>query len=130
MARKYYIEDGENIPAIVFDETAPAGFSLITEVAKLKDLHAQRYHLQRIDGEAYFESFQASLYLKIVDATYTVAEVVALESHIEPISKEISKGSWLTAQAVITTFPLSGIFNAAFRTEIKTDIDTYVTDNY
>lgn len=130
MARKYYIEEGEAIPAIIFEETAPAGFTLITDSAQLVELHAQRYEQNRTDGVDYYNHFQAGLYLDIVGAVYTVVEVVTLEAYLKGLADEIKSGSWLTAQNTITGLALSGIFTQSMKDEITNDINTYVTDNY
>ena len=130
MARKYYIEDNEAIPAIVFEETAPVGFTEITDSAKLLELHSKRYEKNRTDGVDYYNEFQADLYLKIQNATYTVAEVVALEAHLKDVADEIKAGSWLTAQNSIGGVALSGIFDQTMKDSITADINNYVNDNY
>jgi len=130
MAKKYYIEDGESIPAIIFEETAPAGFSLITDAAQLVELHAQRYEKNRQDGVNYYNHFQAGLYIDIVNEVYTVIEVVTLEAYLKAVADEIKSGSWLTAQNTITGLALSGIFTQSMKDEITNDINTYVSDNY
>ena len=130
MARQYYIEDGEAIPAIIFEETAPAGFSLVTDPDQLVELHAARYEKNRQDGVDYYNHFQAGLYLDIVNAVYTVAEVVALEAYVKNLGDEIKAGSWLTAQNTIAGLALSGIFTQTMKDEIKADINNYVLNNY
>ena len=130
MARKYYIEQNEAIPAIAFEESAPSGFTEITDVVELKALHAKRYEKNRNDGVNYYNEFQADLYMKLQDATYTVSEVVALEAHLKAVSDEIISGSWLTAQNTIGSVTLSGIFDQAMKDSITSDIDNYVLENY
>ena len=130
MARKYYIEDNQAIPAIAFEESAPVGFTEITDNAELLKLHSKRYENNRNDGVEYYNEFQADLYLKIQDATYTVAEVVALEAHLKDVADEIKAGSWLTAQNTIGGVALSGIFDQVMKDSITADIDNYVIDKY
>ncbi len=130
MAKKYFKEYNQGIPAICFEEEQPEGFLPITDYDERKKLHASRYYELQEDGEAYFHEFQAKMYINILDGVYTAEDVVALQSHLKQISDEIKEGSWLTAQISLPNIALSGIFDQAMKDEIQADIDQYVLDNY
>lgn len=128
--RKYYKENNETTPAIKFEEVQPAGYSLITDPIELQELHTERYEQNRLEGINYYNHFQAQLYIDINTGTYTVTEVVALETHLKSVADEIKAGSWLTAQQTLPTITLSGIFTQAMKDEIQADIDNYILENY
>ncbi len=128
--RNFYQENNETIPAIKFVQVQPQGYSLVTDLSELEELHAERYEHNREEGVNYYNHFQARLYIDITTGTYTVVEVVALEAHLEKVSNEIKAGSWLTAQNTIGGVSLSGIFDQSMKDSIKSDIDNYVNENY
>ncbi len=130
MARKFYKEDNEAIPAIKFELTQPTGFTEITDTIELKSLFIGKYKQREIDGIDYFEEFRADLYLDILNGTYTDTEVFALETHLNELQLSVITGSWLTAKNKNTSLALSGIYDQAMKDEIQADIDTYVNDNY
>ena len=130
MSKKYYIEQNELIPAIIFADVQPVGYSLITDYDERVRLHTNRYKMNEEDGIAYFHKFQAKMYIKIVDGVYTPTEVIALQNYLKTISDEIREGSWLTAQATLPSIPLSGIFDQVMKDEIQLDINNYVAENY
>ena len=86
---KFYKEDNEAIPAILFQNTVPAGFTEVTDEAELKELYIEKYKQQQIDGEDYYSDFQASLYLDILNLTYTELEVFTFESYTNELSSQI-----------------------------------------
>ena len=130
MAKKYFKEYNQGIPAICFEEDQPEGFLPITDYDERLKLHTGRYFRLQEDGVAYFHEFQAKMYINILDGVYTAEDVVVLQSHLKQISDEIKEGSWLTAQISLPNIALSGIFDQAMKDEIQADIDQYVLDNY
>ena len=131
MARAYYSEDngGGGLEFWKAEEVL-AGFSVITDAQTLCKLHAGRYDDNRQAGIEYYNTLQAGLYLDILDGTYTVIEVVTLETYLKALASEIVAGSWLTAQNSILGMDLSGIFDQAFKDKTTNDINTYINENY
>jgi len=130
MARKFFSENGEAIPAIKFENTKPAGYTEITDDIVLQRLYVSKYTERQTDGAAYYNEFRADLYLKIINGTYTNAEGFALEAHLSGLKNEIITGNWLTAQNTTAGLPLSGIYDQTLKDEIQADIDGYVALNY
>jgi len=130
MSRKFYKEEGEQIPAIDYSESQPTGYVLITEESELKRLYIGLYKDRQIDGTNYFEDFRADLIMKIIDGTYTSLEVFSLENHIKYLQDEIILGNWLTSQNINTNLSLSGIYDQIMKDEIQNYIDDYVLNNY
>ena len=130
MARKFYKEDGEVIPAIQFVETQPAGYTEITDAAEIKRLYLVQYSYRMNDGKDYVVSFTTDRYIDILNGTYTEVEVFALEDHIKDLYSDLNNGWWLSAQNTNSGLSLSGIYDQTMKDEIQGIIDTYVTNNY
>jgi hypothetical protein len=130
MARAFYSEDGEAIPAIMFEETQPAGYTLITDVPELRKCYMAKYKEREYDGVNWFEEFRADLMMDIIAGTYTGGQVFALELHLKRLINNVREGSWLTAQNISTNLVLDGIYNQTMKDEIQAVIDAYVTNNY
>ena len=128
--RKFYKEDNESIPAIVYELSNPSGYTEITDNSELKRLYIGLYKQREIDGLNYFEDFRADLIMKIMAGTYTNLEVFALETHIKYLQDEIILGNWLTSQNINLNLSLSGIYDQVMKDEIQNYIDTYITNNY
>jgi len=130
MARKFYKEDGEAIPAIQFVETQPVGYTEITDADEIKRLYLIQYSYRITDGQQYVLDFTADRYIDTLNGTYTEAEVFALESHIKDLYSELNNGWWLTAQNTNSSLSLSGIYDQTMKDEIQAILDDYVTNNY
>ena len=124
--RQFYTDpDG----ALAFEESAPTGYTLVTGTEK-DLLWIAKYEERREDGQRYYTETQASLYLSILDGTYTSVEVFDFESYTSQLADQIFKGDWYTAQTTCSDLPTSGIFDTTKKAEIQAEIDDYVTNNY
>ena len=115
--------------ALAFEESAPAGYTLVTGTQK-DLLWVAKYEERREDGQRYYHESQTSLYLSLIDGLYTFAEVKDYEAYTATLADVIFKGNWLTAQDICSNLPTSGIFDAAKKSEIQQYIDDYVSSNY
>jgi hypothetical protein len=130
MSKKFYKEDGQVIPAILYEDSIPLDFTEVTDESELKYLYTQKYKQQKIDGENYYLSFQAQLYLDVVNGIHTDLEVFEFEDYTNELSNQISRGNWLTAQTTCSNLATSGIFDTTKKAEVQAEIDDYVTNNY
>lgn len=130
MSRKFYKEDNEDLPAIIYVEEIQDGFTEITNETELKRLYIGLYKQREIDGLNYFEDFRAGLMMDILSGLYTIPQVFELENHIKNLQSELIAGSWLTAQSTNSNLPLSGIYTQVFKDEIGSYINNYIINNY
>ena len=130
MAKNYYIEDFESIPAIIYAETQPTGYTLITDDALLLDLTMKDYLIKEKDGCNFYNSFRSSLLLKIKSGEIQATDAFTVEAYLSPVKDNLTSGNWLTAQYVCNALPLSGIFDATLKSEILTGITDYINANY
>ena len=130
MARKFYKENNETIPAIKFDNSLPTGFTEITDETEIKRLYKIQYGYRISDGKNFVLDFSTDKYVDVLNGTYTEAEVFALENHIKDLYDQLNNGWWLTAQNTNSVLILDGIYNQAMKDSIQVIIDVYITDNY
>ena len=130
MARKFYKEDGQQIPAICFELSEPSGFTEITDPVEIKRLYISEYLKRQEDGKQFVIDFTADLYIDILNSVHTDLEVFALESHIGEIYADLNNGWWLTAQNGNQSLTLSGIYTQTMKDEIQAILDDYVSNNY
>jgi len=108
--------------ALAFEESAPTGYILVTGVEK-DLLWIAKYEERREDGQRYYTETQASLYLSILDGTYTSTEVFDFEEYTSQLGDQIFKGDWYTAQTTCSDLPTSGIFDTTKKAEIQAEIE-------
>ena len=130
MARKFYKEDNQAIPAILFENEQPLGFTLITDSTEIKELYLTQYLLRIEDGKSWVLDFTADRYIDVLNEVYTTAQVFELENHIKNLYDELNNGWWLSAQNTNQNLTLSGIYDQTMKDEIQAILDTYVIDNY
>ncbi len=130
MARKFYKEDNEALPAIQFVLTKPDGYTEITDPEEIKRLYKIQYGYRISDGQQYVINFTTDRYIDVVNGVYTQAEVFALETHVKDLYGELNNGLWLTAQNTNSELTLSGVYTQQMKDEIQGVIDTYVAANY
>jgi hypothetical protein len=136
MAKKFWIELNEDIPAIQFSITQPPpsadgnDFAEITDPVKIKELYLQKYISRIEDGKKYVLDFTADRYIDVLNGVYTEAEAFELESHIKDIYVALNNGWWLTAKNANEILSLSGIYDQLMKDDIQSNLNTYITDNY
>jgi len=130
MARKFYRENNEPIPAIVFELSAPTGFTEITDQSEIKLLYIKQYRIRIEDGQNWVLDFTAERYLDVLNGIYTDVEIFALESHTKDLYNELNNGWWLTAQNTNQNLSLSGIYDQTMKNEIQATINQYINENY
>jgi len=130
MFRKFYKEDNEPIPSIVFELEQPVGFTEIVDTVEIKQLYVKQYNSRIIDGNAYVIDFTVDRYIDVVTGVHTIEEVFALENHIKDLYVELNNGWWLTAQNTNISLPLMGIYDQIMKDSIQTALDTYISENY
>jgi hypothetical protein len=128
--KSFYKELNESIPAVVYSDTLPNGFVLITDIEELKYLYIGLYEERSDDGFSYFEDFRGSLIIKHIQGIYTYEEINNLEVYVKLVQDELILGNWITAQSVNQNLSLSGIYTQTMKDEIQLYIDTYVVNNY
>jgi hypothetical protein len=130
MPRKFYKEDGEQIPAIVFELDAPVGFTEITEQEEIKTLYILQYQYRIADGKKFVLDFTADVYIDVLNGLYSEMEAFQLEAHIKELYNELNNGLWLTAKNTNSNLEILGIYTQQLKDEIQATLDAYVFEKY
>lgn len=130
MAKKYYIENNEALPAIQYCEGQPEGYTEIIDSALLLELTKKDYVIKEKDGQDFYNTFRSRLLLEIKNGNITPTEAFTVEAYLYDIKDNLITGNWLTAQYLTANKALSGIFTEALKGEILTGITNYVNANY
>lgn len=130
MSRKFFKEDIEVLPAVVFELSAPVGFTEITDPAEIKQLYLLKYQSRINDGKYFVLDFTADMYINVLNGIYTESQVFELENHIKDIYDQLNNGFWLTAQNTNQNLSLSGIYTDQMKNDIQTVLNVYVSENY
>jgi hypothetical protein len=130
MAKNYYIEDNEVLPAVQYCETKPEGYTLITDQAQLLKLTMQDYYQKEKDGKDFYNNFRSRLMLGIKSSTIVPADAYAAELHLADIKDNLISGNWMTASYLTSNKALAGIFTQELKDEILAGINGYIAANY
>jgi len=130
MPRKFYKENDEQIPAIVFELDAPVGFTEITEQEEIKTLYILQYQYRIEDGKSYVLDFTTDVYINVLNGVYSDIEAFELEAHIKELYNELNNGLWLTAKNTNTNLEVLGVYTQELKDQIQAILDSYVFENY
>jgi O-phosphoseryl-tRNA(Cys) synthetase len=130
MSRNFYIEQEEEIPAIVFELEAPSGFIPLTDSEKIKELISKQYSKREIDGREYFNSIRVKLVTDYSEGIISLNEIFHIEEKIEPVTLKIILGDWMTASYILSNTTVDSIFNQDFKNELVNYINDYILNNY
>lgn len=130
MAKKFYKENIQLLPAVVYASECPQGFTEIIDAEEILHLTKENYVLKEIDGRDFYNTFRSRLLISIQNEEILASDAFAVESYLSMIKDNLISGNWLTAQYVCNSLPYQGIFNEALKTEILTGINNYINENY
>lgn len=105
MPKKFYIEDGEAIPAIIFVETPPQGYTEITDSNQVLELTLSREMSQRRSRKEYglllseIISSQLRLFRVSIDPSllYHSQTRATLYLNLETLKNSVSSGNFIDA---------------------------------
>lgn len=130
MAKKYYTEDNEPLPAIIYAETQPTGFSLIADAEKVLFLTKKRYEGYEKDGKDFYNGFRSNLYLEIVAGNVAASDAFIVEGYLKDVKDNLITGNWMTARHLCNSLATQGIFTQTLKDTILAGMDAYITENY
>lgn len=134
MEKKFYKEDNEPIPSIVYSETQPVGFSEITDQAKLSELYLKLNNNMKQLGRDYVSSFKVSSFgLLYRDGTLTDANINYLYNKLTQLLLRLEDGNFDSAKFLlenelntITQDDIDNGYTQAIHDQILNDINNYL----
>jgi hypothetical protein len=134
MEKKFYKEDNEPIPSIVYSETQPVGYSEITDQAKLSELYLKLNNNMKQLGRDYVSSFKVSSFgLLYRDGTLTDANINYLYNKLTQLLLRLEDGNFDSAKFLlenelntITQDDIDNGYTQAIHDQILNDITNYL----
>ena len=90
MARKFYKEENEAIPAIQFVKSKPQGYTEITDEDEIKSLYKIQYSYRIEAGKEYVKNFTTDRYIDTLNGTYTDGQVFELEAYLKDLYSQLN----------------------------------------
>jgi len=134
MEKKFYKEDNEPIPSIVYSETQPIGFSEITDQYELSGLYLKQNNKMKQLGRDYVSSFKVSSFgLLYRDGTLTDANVNYLYNKLTQLLLRLEDGNFDSAKFLlenelntITQDDIDNGYTQVIHDQILNDVNNYL----
>jgi len=140
MEKKFYKEDNEAIPEIIYSETQPPvnadgnGYTEITDQAKLSELYLKLNNNMKQLGRDYVSSFKVSSFgLLYRDGTLTDANINYLYNKLTQLLLRLEDGNFDSAKFLlenelntITQDDIDNGYTQAIHDQILNDINNYL----
>ncbi len=132
MAKKFYEESNEAIPAIQFIEegSEPAGWVEVTNADRINTLTKKLYLQRELDGRALYENIRAQLAEDFNSGLLTLADAHFIETKLVNAKSFLLTGDWATAQYELSLLVIEGAYTQELHDDINLNITNYMTLNY
>ena len=136
MAKKFYTEDNEAIPSIVFKDTKPSGFTEITDQAELSRLYLKQNNKLKEDGKEYTANFKVvSFGVSYRDGTLSDSSVDYLYTKLAQIILRLEDGNWDSALYylnnhlnTISQDDINNGYSQAIHDQLVSDLTAYINN--
>jgi len=132
MAKKFYEESNEAIPAIQFIEegSEPAGWVEVTNADRINTLTKKLYLQRELDGRNLYENIRAKLAKDFNSGSLTLAEAHFIETKLVNAKSFLLTGDWATAQHELSLLVVEGAYTQELHDDINLNISNYMALNY
>jgi len=133
MAKKFYEENNEAIPAVQFIEegSQPAGWVEVTDADRINTLTKKLYLQRELDGRELYEIIRAQLAEQFNSGSLTLADAHFIETKLINAKSFLITGDWATAQYELglLTVP-DNAYTQELHDMVTLSIETYMDLNY
>ena len=132
MAKKFYEENNEAIPAVQFIEEGqqPAGWVEVTNADRINTLTKKLYLQRELDGRNLYENIRAQLAEDFNSGSLTLADAHFIETKLINAKSFLLTGDWATAQYELSLLVIEGAYTQELHDDINLNITNYMTLNY
>lgn len=132
MAKKFYKENIQSIPAILYVEegSEPTGWLEITDPDEIKRETKKLYIQRSNDGKALYESIRADLAGMYNSGDLTIADAHSIEIKLINAKSFLITGDWATAQYEMSLITVGGAYTQELNDDITGQINNYIILNY
>jgi len=132
--KKFYKEDNEDIPSIVYSDVQPNGFSEITDPLELNALYLKQNNKMKQLGQDYVSNFKVSnLGVLYRDGALTDANVHYLYNKLTQLLLRLEDGNFDSAKFLlenelntITQDDIDNGYTQAIHDQILNDVTNYL----
>jgi len=132
MAKKFYEENNEAIPAVQFIEEGqqPAGWVEVTNADRINTLTKKLYLQRELDGRNLYENIRAQLAEDFNSGSLTLADAHFIETKLINAKSFLLTGDWATAQFELSLLVIEGAYTQELHDDINLNITNYMNLNY
>ena len=132
MAKKFYEENNEAIPAVQFIEEGqqPLGWVEVTNADRINTLTKKLYLQRELDGRNLYENIRAQLAEDFNSGSLTLADAHFIETKLINAKSFLLTGDWATAQFELSLLVIEGAYTQELHDDINLNITNYMTLNY
>lgn len=132
MAKKFYEESNEAIPAIQFIEegSEAAGWVEVTNADRINTLTKKLYLQRELDGRALYENIRAQLAEDFNSGLLTLSDAHFIETKLINAKSFLLTGDWATAQFELSLLVIEGAYTQELHDDINLNISNYMALNY
>lgn len=130
MVKKFYIEDAADGYAVKYSESAPAGFSEISDPLEIEKQYRRLYKKRAKDGLALHDTIRANLAIMLDNSLMTEDQVYEIEKKLLPAKSFLLSGNWLMAFHDINLQSVDTNYTQAVHDDIRLRLESYINENY
>lgn len=132
--KKFYKEDGEDIPMVTYSDVQPAGFSEITDPIELNERYLRQNNKMKELGKDYVSNFKVgNLGVLYRDGTLTDANVHYLYNKLTQLLLRLEDGNFDSAKFLlenelntIIQDDIDNGYTQAVHDQILSDVNNYL----
>ncbi|MBN2668758.1 MAG: hypothetical protein JXR60_05970 [Bacteroidales bacterium] len=113
---------------LTYELLTPKALHSEDELAKRQIRSAYTKH--ETNGKDYFDEMRANLVLAYKQKQYTFDEIIEIDHKMKEVKALLRSGDWASALSVTNTIVPSGALTSGYIDKVKTDINTYIQNNY
>lgn len=132
MAKKFYEENNEPIPAVRFLEegSQPVGWVEVTSADRINTLTKKLYLQREQDGRALYDDIRAQLAKDFNSGELTLSDAHFIETKLVNAKSFLLTGDWATAEYELSLLVIEGAYTQELHDDINLNISNYMTLNY
>lgn len=130
MGKKFYKEDNEPIPAVVYTDTPPSGFTEITSEADLYQLEKKMFKLRETDGQDYYNDLRTSWRMLVLKGYNTQQEEDDIHMLLSGLKLELITGDWIETKGINSSLAVAGMYTQAVKDGIDSKTSAYISENF
>lgn len=128
--KQFYKENIGFHPAIIYTETPPENYELVTSEIELIPLIKQKYNERSVDGLDFMNRYRVRLIMRFWNQEISQSDAVYIDRKLNDVKFHLMTGDWLTAHSLLSEITTDEIFTEGQKNELVVDFVEYISNNY